>query len=161
VGGGANGSSLSCGADYPNGALSWLGYGPFSLTDATAGDLTFKLWLNSELNHDVLWYGASTNGADFYGSGVSGNSQGWIDRTFDLSNVPTLGNLMGQPVVYIAFIFASDSSQTYPDGAHVDNIVLRKRTGLALAAQEVSPVTQGTPAPSTLIEIPARVLQRR
>ena len=41
VGGGGDGAGLSCGADYPDDADAVMIYGPFSLADATAADLTF------------------------------------------------------------------------------------------------------------------------
>ncbi len=109
VGAGANGSGLSCGSNYPNFALSWLIYGPFSLTGASDAELLFDYWLKSELNFDKLFVGASIN--------------------FDLTAVPTIGNMVGRSSVWIAFVFSSDLSVTYPEGAYVDNIVLRKRTG--------------------------------
>jgi len=33
--------------------------------------------------------------------------------------------------VWISFVFLSDADITYSEGAYIDNIVLRKRTGLA------------------------------
>jgi hypothetical protein len=129
VGAGANGSSLSCGSNYPNNAFSWLIYGPFSLTGATDAELLFDYWLKSELNFDDLFVGASINGTNFYGSAVSGDSSGWRSETFDLTAVPTIGNMVGRSSVWIAFVFRSDLSVTYPEGAYVDNIVLRKLTG--------------------------------
>jgi len=126
VGGGADGGALACGSNYPEYARSWMVYGPFSLTDATAGDLAFKLWLNSELDYDGVFYGASVDGNSFHGPLITGNSEGWIDRMLDLTDVPTLGNLMGQPQVWIAMVFLSDFSNNYPEGAYVDDIVLRK-----------------------------------
>jgi hypothetical protein len=129
VGAGANGSGLSCGSDYPNNAFSWLIYGPFSLTGASDAELLYDAWVNSELDYDEFFVGASIDNDMFYGSSVSGNSGGWTSDNFDLTDVYTLGNLMGQSQVWIAFMFASDSSITYPEGAYVDNIVLRKLTG--------------------------------
>lgn len=128
VGGGANGAALGCGSAYPTRADSLMVYGPFSLTDATAGDLSFKLWLNTESGYDFVCRSASIDGANFYGTCTSGNTAGWIDRVLDLSNVYTLGNLMGQPSVWIMLEFYSDSSTTYAEGGYVDNIVLRKCT---------------------------------
>lgn len=133
VGGGANGAPLACGANYPNYASSWMMYGPFSLADATASDLKFKLWLNSETTYDKLFWGASLNGSSFNGYTSSGNSSGWIDRSLDLANVPTLGNLLGQTNVWIALVFSSDSTANLPNGAHIDNIVLRKCTAASCA----------------------------
>jgi uncharacterized repeat protein (TIGR01451 family)/CSLREA domain-containing protein len=138
VGGGASGAGLGCGSYYPNNADSWMAYGPFSLVGSTAADLKFKLWLNTESGYDGVCRMASTNGTNFYGSCSSGNTSGWVDRVLDLTNVYTLGNLTGQPNVWVALIFSSNSINTYPEGAYVDEIVLRKCstgcTGLAAPA---------------------------
>ena len=126
VGGGANGAALGCGSSYSNNASAVMLYGPFSLAGAIAGDLSFKLWLNSELRYDNLCRLASIDGTNFYGSCTSGNTTVWIDRVLDLTNVPPLGNLMGQPNVWVMLGFFSDSSITRTEGAYVDDIVLRK-----------------------------------
>ena len=116
-------------------------YGPFSLAGATAADLRFKLWLNSEYCCDGLCRMASVDGVNFYGTCTSGNTSGWIDRVLDLSNVYTLGNLLGRSQVWVALEFVSDSSVTYAEGAHVDNVVLRK-------------CTSGS-CPAAVLEVPA------
>jgi hypothetical protein len=126
VGGGANGGGLSCGQSYPNYADSRMTYGPFSLVGASAAELDLKLWLYSETNYDKACIMASINGNSYYGWCWSGSSGGWIDRTFDLSDVYMLGDLRGQPQVWVAIIFYSDVIWTYPEGAYVDNIVLRR-----------------------------------
>jgi len=126
VGGGANGTGLGCGSNYPNNAQSRMTYGPFSLAGATAAQLRFKLWLQSELNYDGLCTLASLNGRDFYGSCASGNSNGWIDRSFNLNTVYRLGNLVGQSRVWVAFAFLSDTSVTRAEGAHIDEVQLLK-----------------------------------
>jgi C1A family cysteine protease/predicted secreted protein len=137
VGAGSDGSSLACGSNYPNYVDSWMVYGPFSLQSASAADLQLKLWLNSESGDDYFFWGASTDGGSFYGLGVSGYSGGWVDRELDLSDVYTLGNLLGEPEVWIALVFQSDSGTNYPEGAYVDNVALRKYV-----------MTAGQPAPS-------------
>ena len=126
VGGGAEGGALACGANYPDDAESWMVYGPFSLLDAAAADLTFQLYLNSEPDYDGLCRLASVDGNEFYGNCTTGSSNGWVSRTLDLTAVPTLGNLTGRPNVWVAFVFASDYTITYPEGAYVDRVVLRK-----------------------------------
>jgi C1A family cysteine protease len=126
VGAGANGSALSCGANYPDYASSWMVYGPFSLARATDADLRFKLWLNSESGADKIFWGASTDGEEFYGWMYSGDSGGWADALLDLTDIYILGDLLGEPEVWIAFAFDSDFSVNYPEGAYVDDIVLRK-----------------------------------
>ena len=134
VGGGANGASLACGSNYPDNADSWMEYGPFSLVGATAGELRFKLWLNSESNNDVVCRWASINDTDFYGTCTSGNTSGWVDKVLDLKDVYTLGNLMGQPNVWVALVFYSNGSVNYAEGGYVDNIVLRKCTAASCPA---------------------------
>lgn len=138
VGGGADGRSLVCGANYPSNAFSWMVFGPFSLEGASAADLTFKAWIYTETYFDYIYRFASIDGENFSGSGTSGNSQGWIDRTLDLSNVYSLGNLLGQPRVWIALVFESDDSLTRAAGVYVDNIVLR-RNNARTAPSEGSP----------------------
>ena len=140
VGGGADGGTLTCGSDYPNDANSWMIYGPFSLADASNAVVDFYLWLNSESDWDYLYYLASTDGSWFYGQGLSGNSSGWIPWSFDLTDVSGLGNLCGQPQVWIAFIFQSDSTITYPEGAYVDDIHIWM-TGATPADIDISPTT--------------------
>jgi hypothetical protein len=127
VGGGANGNPLSCGSTYPNKADSWMVYGPFSLVNATAASLDFKLWINSENTYDDgIAYLASIDGTNFNGNFHYGNSGGWIDRTLDLSSIYNLGDLRGQPQVWVAIKFVSDDSENYAEGGYVDNIVLRR-----------------------------------
>ena len=105
VGGGAQGAALNCGNPYPHNANGWMMYGPFNLQSALAGELKFKLWLYTELQNDTVFYGASTNGTNFYGYAVSGSTQGWTDKSLDLANVPTLGNLLGRSQVWVALVF--------------------------------------------------------
>lgn len=134
AGGGADGGTLACGANYANNMKSWMIYGPFSLADSTAGDLTFELWLNSEATYDKMFWGASVDGSSFNGYSTSGDSAGWSGRTLDLSSVPTLGNLLGRSSVWVALSFTSDVSINKPGGAFVDNIVLRKYGPAAAAS---------------------------
>ena len=126
IGDNTSGDDPSCGVNYPINMESWMVYGPFSLADAQAGELTFDIWINTESGYDALCAMISLNGTNFSGWCYDGNSGGWIDRDYDLTNFGTLGDLTGQPQVWMAFIFDSDTSNTYAEGAHVDNVVLRK-----------------------------------
>lgn len=128
VGAGAQGGGLACGANYPNNVNSWLVYGPFSLADAAHAELLFQSWHNAEAGYDGLGWGASSNGTDFYGMSVTGNSGGWVSRSLNLAAVPGFGSFIGQPQVWISINFFSDGSVTYPEGVYVDDIVLRKRS---------------------------------
>jgi M6 family metalloprotease-like protein len=157
VGGGANGQSLACGSVYPNERESWLVYGPFSLAGATAAEVTFKFWLNTEYEYDYFYVLASTDGTNFDGGGwATGNSQGWRDGRLDLANVEGLGNLLGRSQVWIAFLFTSDGSEGLAEGAYVDEITLRKYVGAG-----GPPASTGTAWPDSLKVGPVhRVLRR-
>jgi Zn-dependent metalloprotease len=119
----------SCGSNYPNDTDSWMVYGPFSLSGADTADMSYKLWLNAETGFDYLCHMASLNGVNFYGTCYWGNSAGWVDNDFDLTSVYTLGDITGQANVWVVFIFQSDDSVSYPEGALVDNVLLQKCSG--------------------------------
>ncbi len=129
VGGGPDGASLSCGANYPLNTKPWMIYGPFDLSSASDAELIFWYWHFTETVYDKLFWGASINGTNFYGVSSSGDSGGWNERNFDLTNVYYLGDLTGRPQVWIAFVFTSDLNLTYPEGVYLDDIVLRKAAG--------------------------------
>ena len=148
---GTGSTYLSCGADYRNNMNSWMVYGPFSLADASDAAFTFKLWINSQSDHDYLCRYASIDGSSFSGTCTHGYSGGWIDRGLDLKNVPYLGDITGQPNVWIALRFTSDDSTTYPEGAHVDNIEVRKWAG----ADPAPDADLSLDLPDTLHEEPA------
>jgi hypothetical protein len=128
--GGGN-TTLSCGSNYRNDVFAWMIYGPFSLNHATAAELVFDWWSDTEYEYDVFFWGASTDGADFYGTVVTGDWSSWTTgQKLDLSDVPTLGNLLGEDQVWIAFMFGSDGSVT-DKGSFVDDVLLRKHVGAA------------------------------
>jgi hypothetical protein len=93
---------------------------------------------DTELNYDAFFWGASTNGDNFYGTLVTGNWSSWTTgQQMDLSAVPTLGNLLGKKRVWIAFFLGSDGSVT-DRGSFLDNVVVRKRPG-GSASTNLSP----------------------
>lgn len=145
VGGGWDGEALPCGANYPDGSESWMVYGPFSLADATAAEMRFWLWVNSEWEYDLLFWGASVDGFEFYGEAFTGESFGWWEVAFDLADVYSLGSLLGEPEVWVAFVWASDESVTVAEGAYVDDVLLRKAVGQAPTATPTPTTTPGTP----------------
>ena len=124
---GAGSEGVAPGGNYPNNMETWMVYGPFSLADATDAELNYYFWLDSESGYDYFGYMASIDEVNFYGTDWSGYSEGWVADTFDLTAVPTLGDLCGQPNVWIAFIFESDVSNPVDYyGAFVDDVVLQK-----------------------------------
>lgn len=124
---GANGFDPCSGADYPNNIDSWLVFGPFSLADAGSASFDFFFRMISETGTDRLFWGASTNGTNFFGQFASGTYingpfiNGYNFVSLDLSN------LAGQPQVWVAITFSSNSSVTF-DGPFIDAISLRKNT---------------------------------
>jgi len=138
-GGGAAGSLLACGSDYPPDANHWLIYGPFSLEGATAAELTHAWWIDSEEDLDTLGMRVSTDGNTFYGWEASGDSAGWQEFTIDFSDVPEIGSVLGEGQVWVAFVFGSDESVNW-EGAYVDDVVLRAEGG---------PVEPPTTTPAT------------
>lgn len=105
---------------YPHQMDSWMVNGPFSTVGATAGKLNFKYWNKSEANFDYLWWCASPNGSTFYCVRHTGNSGGWKSGLLNLKTVPGYGNMLGDPTVWAAWRFTSDSSIANV-GAFVDN----------------------------------------
>lgn len=159
MGGGSQGSSLACGSSYINDANSWMVWGPFSLANATAANLTAQLWLNTETGSsaDSACLMASTDGNTFYtdnaGTCFSGDSGGFTPVTLNLNDISTLGNLDGQSNIWIAIIFQSDASGSLPEGAYVDDLLLQQCTGGACAAGSA-------PArPSRLHGVPASLVR--
>lgn len=127
----------------------WLTYGPFSLADATDARLTFytKYWLGGG---DSLWWVASVDDIDYYGSSVTGGSaSSWTKKTLDLKAVDTLGNLCGQSAVYVAILCQWDAVQNYVDGPFIDDLLLEKY----VADVNVAPViTEGASVSVTMSE---------
>ncbi len=141
VGGGANGSGLTCGANYPSNAESWMVSPSFSLVGATAADVKASAYIRTEQSFDHLKLMASVNGTNFYGWQWSGDF-GTTSVALDLANVPGFGSMLGDASVWIALEFDSDSSFQYPTGALVDSIVVRKCTTGSC------PATQGVDGPA-------------
>ena len=106
---------------YPGNLNSWMTWGPFDLSDATAGELDFWYWLSSEAGYDTLFWGSSSDGTTFYGDRLTGPGSGWWPGHLDLCDH------RGDPTVWIGFRFCSDAAGG-DLGAFVDDIVVQKRT---------------------------------
>jgi hypothetical protein len=126
VGDGVIGEKLECGDNYPDEAYSWMTYGPFSLADATSAELRFKRWVNTVGEEDSLQYLASIDDNEYQGFKIFGSTPEWRETVFDLRQVPILGDLTGQPQVWVRFVFEARVPNTRPEGAYIDDIVLRK-----------------------------------
>ena len=92
--------------------------------------MEFEGWLDTEPTNDRLRVCASLDNFNFYCRDYSGDSEGWFFFTLNFYNWPVLGNLVGEPEVWFAFIFKTNESITGP-GVFIDDLVIR-RTASAL-----------------------------
>ncbi len=121
-----NSSTLS--GEYPDNTLTWLVSGPYDFSEIENVKLNFYSSVKTEINADIFFWGASVNAKDFYGIGASGDSQGWQFVNFSLNEIPVLGNLNGSPQVWVAFMFASDGSDS-DQGVFIDKVKLSHGPG--------------------------------
>jgi hypothetical protein len=131
-------SPSPAGGNYVNGQDTWMRYGPFSLAGATRAWFEFDMRLYSEPGYDKLGIYVSTNGTNFYGyafdnSTVGYTSSGFVRELIDMRELERVFSaqglvLHGQPQVYVAFRFSSDTSVVY-EGNYVDNFALMKGGG--------------------------------
>jgi hypothetical protein len=129
VGGAAGGSSgIPCGGFYPTGYGTWMVAGPFSLADPQilAAELQAAVNINTEDEYDGLLIGVSLDGLQYYGAFYDGSYTG--QAVIDLSDVFTLGNVIGEDEVWIGFRFTSDGSITFANGAQVDDVEILVET---------------------------------
>jgi len=130
---------------YPNNMDSWMVYGPISLSRTLSGGVSYRAWIDTELNFDKCGVSASINGTNFYGVARSGDNGGYVNYAEYFSSWPGLGNLLGQPQVWVAFIATSDGS-VVDTGCFLDDIVVRRDDGDYLT-MAVSPPGGGTTSP--------------
>lgn len=126
------GSGLLCGANYPDGAETWMYYGPFSMVDATAGWIDVDLWYNFPDATDRISVFLSTDFWNFYGYRTNpgpGSSGGWEHWEISVASITlgTDGSPIGKPSLYVAFRFLSDDAGSLPEGAYIDNIRVTKQ----------------------------------
>ena len=115
-------------SDYPNDLVTFMVYGPFDLSNGQDAELTFQAWYETEADFDYLQVQVSRDRETWGGwPGISGSSEGaWYGFRYHLDDAPDVGQLLGDPSVWIAIGFVSDSRVTNA-GAFVDDIVLRKQ----------------------------------
>ena len=169
-GGGDDGDLLPCGAPYPDGySFGTIMYQamPINLKYVAKGTYSAKVWTNLAPDDEVCLKVAVIEGdscqheyggpiGDYYGVCRTGVTNGWEDLTLDLSNVPTLGNVLGQKSVCVQVAFEADIGDSRPEGAYVDDVNMRicpqGLTGYC-ATPSATTVRLDTPPPAT--EVPA------
>jgi hypothetical protein len=142
IGGGSAGQALGCDSLYPNDMDNLMFSPVFSLVGATDAEMIMKGWMNVEDGYDKLCIYASINNTNFYGDCYSEDTAGWQDFVLDLTNVYTLGDLRGQPNVWIAIRFMSDFIFNEAHGVYLDNIYIRKCTSgtCTTSAESIQPL---------------------
>ncbi len=128
-----DGPLLPCGATYPDmlGTMMYKSM-PFNLKYVAKAEYSTKIWTNLAPGDKVCLRVAADppdndcQWATYYdGACRSGQTNGWEDLKIDMSNVPTLGNLLGREHVCLAVVFRADAAETRPEGAYVDDVQLR------------------------------------
>jgi len=118
--------AISCNENYPNDLNTFMTAGPFSLADPdiSAGVLECSLELDSELEIDFFFMLVSIEGEqDWNGFMYSGAFSHKI-ISMDLTQVPNLGNILGETEVWVSFGFRSNELIVETNGAQVDDVVL-------------------------------------
>lgn len=131
VAGGIDGQRLPCGFDYPNNAAAAMFYGQFSLVDASAANVSAKLFVQTASSNDLVCLYAyddadpdsEIGGWCYWGYSASG---GWVDGYIDLNNLEGVGSLIGLPEVIVGIGLFSDSLGVVPNGGHVDDFLISK-----------------------------------
>jgi hypothetical protein len=117
--------------------------------------LQFQFRLNCEepdpTVYDYFRPLASADGSTFYGPTFAGTEAPQA-YTLDLANVPGLGDLLGDGQVWIGFLFHADGSVEMPNGAQVDDVVLRVAT--ASAGDNTLAVVSGAGAAGSSVTLP-------
>ena len=128
VGGGTLGSGLACGSHYPDNVDTWMmTTDSYSLVGYTQAELVFDRFLNIDFGDEFKWM-ASIDGTNFYGESTYA-FESWEQFVFDLTAVPTLGDITGESEVWIAFVFQSNAIGTLSHGVYLDNIILQACDG--------------------------------
>jgi hypothetical protein len=135
-GGGRDGENVACSDTYTNNLQTLLICGPFDLSQATDAESQFALWTDVEgdergpvLIDKILWL-VSIDGRSYSGLATAGETGDWIPVHSNLSSVPGLGDITGEPQVYLAWVFESNGSNPINyEGAFVDDVALWVYTG--------------------------------
>ena len=110
--------------DYPPGQGAWLVYGPITLTNYYAAEVTFNYTMSVK-SGDAFRFGISNDGTTFAGSQVpfAGDftSSSWLTHTFNLGGYAG----KGKPGVYLGFYFQSNGDANVGKGVFIDNVSLR------------------------------------
>ncbi len=118
--------AISCNDNYPNNLNTFMTAGPFSLSDPdiSAGVLECSLDLDSELEIDFFFMLVSIEGEEEWNGFMYSGAFSHKIISMDLAMVPYLGNILGEPEVWVSFGFRSNELIVETNGAQVDDVVL-------------------------------------
>jgi hypothetical protein len=128
IGGMQQGALLACGANYPKALTAGMWHAPVSLKYTSAAEFRVKVMTNLSQGDELCALATTETPyalAHWYGVCRSGQTNGWEDMALDLTNVPGLGDLRGQPSVSVALRLTTTTAETRPFGAYVDDAVVR------------------------------------
>ncbi|MFH1010152.1 MAG: T9SS type A sorting domain-containing protein [bacterium] len=130
---------------YPPNFYTYMNWGPFDLSQAHAALAAFYIFNRSYAGDSVYWAGATNSGAaDLkFGGSYSGTLSGWEERIMNFANLRNQQgdsvSLLGEPYVYVYFLFRSNADANVDMGGFVDDIVVAWDDGLVdLAAIRLS-----------------------
>ncbi len=134
VGGGVDGTNLTCGDAYPDNVQTTMLYGPFSLADAKMAQVRFRLRYDQVLSgDDFCWYASDasllSNATVAGGLCLNAQPSGWTTLDLDLGALDTgtqVVSVLGQQQVWVAFRFTSDATGHNSPGPFVDDVLIRQ-----------------------------------
>jgi len=104
---------------YSDNLDSWMEYGPFDFSNMADVRVDFGLWYDTEENYDYIRFCASTDFVNYSCASWSGDSGGWTDQAYLLTDYA------GYPQVWLAWVFQSDASISAGyEGPFVDEIYI-------------------------------------
>jgi M6 family metalloprotease-like protein len=159
ISGGLDGSQLTCGAYYPDHAIPWMVYGPFSTLGESGMRLDFSHWTYIEpaipfyiFDRHCVW--ASEDNHFFAGYCFTGDWNGWYRYSFSMKDSRGFFNFLNKPQVWVAFSMMSDDYIHFPEGGYVDDISLQKCTSpTGTSTQNTLQVTPSMIASATMQSI--------
>jgi hypothetical protein len=133
--------------DYPSNYSGYVRYGPIDLSTATAAQVSFWLYDNSEADHDSIFWGAAVdsllprppdqnrlrlNIGGAYSGSMTG--AGFTPEFMDLAQLVNNEtgrdtSLLGNQRVWVFWYFRSDPNGTVDVGAFVDNVQINVEDG--------------------------------
>ena len=109
---------------YPPNTYTWMTFGPFDLSSATAAGASFELWIDTEEPFDEFSYGLSHNDVVYDVFSVSGSSgDAWLSCPGEHLDTMRFDEYLGDDSVYWGFFFESDSVESL-EGAYIDDFRL-------------------------------------